>query len=170
MPVLDVMKKQNLIKTKDPVDNNDLVGRRHRRFVFFLALILVAGLFLAHASLIFEVAARVSSIAGWLNSQMGVSNAGKAIILGCFFVLFIAHFAEAAAWGFFLWRIRLARSFTDGVYFSAVSMTALGYGDVVLPPPWRLLGPVAAISGVLMFGCSTAFLFLVIQQVWLKRL
>jgi hypothetical protein len=49
-------------------------------------------------------------------------------------------------------------------------MTTLGYGDVVLPPPWRNLGPLMAVSGLLMFGCSTAFLFVVIQEVWLQRI
>jgi hypothetical protein len=42
----------------------------------------------------------------------------------------------------------------------------VGYGDLVLPAPWRLLGPLASINGTLMFGCSTAFLFLVLQNIW----
>jgi hypothetical protein len=50
------------------------------------------------------------------------------------------------------------------------AITALGYGYVVLPPPWRILGPLVAISGTLMFGCSTAFLFLVLQKVWVLDL
>jgi hypothetical protein len=45
-------------------------------------------------------------------------------------------------------------------------ITTLGYGDVVLKYPWRHLGTLIAITGVLMFGCSTAFLFLVLQEVW----
>jgi hypothetical protein len=46
----------------------------------------------------------------------------------------------------------------------------LGYGDVVLQPPWRILGPSVAISGTLMFGCSTAFLFLILQKVSVQPL
>ena len=42
----------------------------------------------------------------------------------------------------------------------------LGYGDVVLKKPWRSLGPISAINGLLTFGCSTAFLFLVLQSIW----
>jgi hypothetical protein len=60
----------------------------------------------------------------------------------------------------------LAPSFSDGVYFAAVSVTSVGYGDLVLPAPWRLLGPLASINGTLMFGCSTTFLFLVLQNIW----
>jgi voltage-gated potassium channel Kch len=61
---------------------------------------------------------------------------------------------------------RLLPSVTEGIYFTAASITTLGYGDVVLKYPWRHLGTLIAITGVLMFGCSTAFLFLVLQEVW----
>ena len=50
--------------------------------------------------------------------------------------------------------------------FTAASITALGYGDILLKYPWRHLGTLIAITGVLMFGCSTAFLFVVLQAVW----
>ncbi|WP_332408375.1 ion channel, partial [Vibrio metschnikovii] len=51
-------------------------------------------------------------------------------------------------------------------YFVGTSISTLGYGDVVLTKPWRQIGPIIAIAGVLKFGCSTAFLFFVIQTVW----
>jgi hypothetical protein len=47
-----------------------------------------------------------------------------------------------------------------------VSITTLGYGDILLKYPWRHLGTLIAITGVLMFGCSTAFLFVVMHAVW----
>jgi hypothetical protein len=142
------------------------VARRHVYLVSALAWLLVAGLFIFHASLLFEIGWQIRTFVPWLILHLGPRDAGKAIILGCFVVLFFAHLAEAMAWGLLIWRAGLAPSFSEAVYFSAASMTALGYGDVVLPPPWRLLGPLAAISGLLMFGCSTAFLFVVIQAVW----
>ena len=89
---------------------------------------------------------------------------GMTLALVTFFALFITHICEAAAWGLFLWRKGLSPTFTEGIYFSATSITSLGYGDLVLPPPWRILGPLVAISGTLMFGCSTAFLFMVLQK------
>ncbi|MBK1716977.1 ion channel [Thiocystis violacea] len=142
------------------------VPGRRVKVVFTLAWLLVASLFIFHASLLFEVAWQIRIFVPWLILHLGPRGAGKAIILGCFVVLFFAHLAEAMAWGLLIWRAGLVSSFSEGVYFSATSMTALGYGDVVLPPPWRLLGPLTAISGLLMFGCSTAFLFVVIQAVW----
>ena len=50
--------------------------------------------------------------------------------------------------------------------FRGASHTSLGYGDIVLQKPWRSLGPICAINGLLTFGCSTATLFLVLQKVW----
>jgi hypothetical protein len=49
---------------------------------------------------------------------------------------------------------------------SGASITTLGYGDILLKYPWRHLGTLIAVSGVLMFGCSTAFLFVILQSVW----
>jgi len=44
------------------------------------------------------------------------------------------------------------------LYFSAVSFTTLGFGDILLPEEWRLLGGICAANGLLLFGLSTAFL------------
>jgi hypothetical protein len=134
--------------------------------VFTIALALAALLFFLHAYLLIELADYLIPANTWLKDHYGLAPAGKAVILGCFVVLFLAHFAEAAAWGFFFWRQGFTGTFTDGVYFAAASVTSVGYGDMVLPPPWRLLGPLASINGTLMFGCSTAFLFLVLQTIW----
>jgi hypothetical protein len=72
---------------------------------------------------------------------------------------------DAAAWGLFLRWTQVLSSITEGVYFSAASITTLGYGDILLTYPWRHLGTLTAITGVLMFGCSTAFLFVILQTV-----
>jgi hypothetical protein len=82
----------------------------------------------------------------------------------------VAHVAEASIWAAFLWKSGHLASFGDGWYFAGVSQTTLGYGDVVLQKPWRSLGPICAINGLLNFECSTATLFLVLQLVWHHRL
>ena len=48
--------------------------------------------------------------------------------------------------------------YRDAFYHSAVNFATLGYGDIVMEPPWRILGAMEAISGVLMLGLSTATL------------
>jgi hypothetical protein len=85
-------------------------------------------------------------------------------------VLFVAHIAEASMWAAFFWKAGHLASFGDGWYYACVSHTALGYGDVVLSKPWRSLGPLCAINGLLTFGCFTAALFLVLQRVWHHKL
>jgi len=145
----------------------DRVQHRHRvRRVYSLALLLAIGLFYVHVVVIFDVASKMIQYQTWLIDHLGPHTTGKTIILGCFILLFAAHLAEVVAWGLFLRWTRLSASVTEGFYFTAASITTLGYGDVVLPSPWRQLGPLVAISGVLMFGCSSAFLFVVMQGVW----
>lgn len=134
--------------------------------VYARVFLLIIGLFMFHVLLLFDVAGLWISTLGRLRDWVGPQSAGKIIILGSFLVLFIAHASEAVIWGLFLRWQRLVPSLSDGLHFAAVTMTTLGYGDIVLPRPWRQVGGLLAIAGVLKFGCSTAFLFLVMQSVW----
>src|SRR5208282_4091933 len=68
------------------------------------------------------------------------------------------HLLQILLWAAF-YRLRCFRSWESCFYFSATSYSTVGYGDVVLPPVWRLLGPVEAIVGVLMCGISVSALF-----------
>jgi hypothetical protein len=52
----------------------------------------------------------------------------------------------------------------EAVYHSAVNFTSLGYGDVVMSARWKLLGPLEAANGVLMFGMTSAALMAILQQ------
>ncbi len=44
------------------------------------------------------------------------------------------------------------------LYFSVVSFTTLGFGDITLPVQWRILSGLSAANGLILFGLSTAFL------------
>ena len=52
----------------------------------------------------------------------------------------------------------------EAVYHSAVNFTSLGYGDVVMSTRWKLMGPLEAANGVLMFGMTSAALMAILQQ------
>jgi hypothetical protein len=54
--------------------------------------------------------------------------------------------------------------FYEAVYFSTVNFSSLGYGDVVMTQPWKLLGPLEALCGVLMLGMTAAALMAILQQ------
>jgi hypothetical protein len=55
---------------------------------------------------------------------------------------------------------------TSALYFSAVTYTTTGYGDLVLPVKWRLVGGVEALTGIMMCGLSTGLFFAVFAKVF----
>jgi len=80
--------------------------------------------------------------------------------------LVLLHLAEISIWGlFYLYRGCLPDAET-AFYFSGVTYTTLGYGDVVLAKPWRLLAPVEGLMGVLMCGLSTGYFFVVANFIY----
>ena len=77
----------------------------------------------------------------------------------------------AAVW---LWTVAFHRlgvfaSVEESAYFALVSFTTLGFGDILLPVEWRLLGGVAAANGLLLFGLLTAILVETIRGVRLNQ-
>jgi hypothetical protein len=135
-------------------------------WVYGFALLLALALFSFHVVVIFDVIGEMLRYKAWLLEKLAPKDVGKILLLGCFFALMLAHVTEALVWGLFFHWTRLFPSITEGVYFTSASITTLGYGDILLKYPWRHLGTLIAITGVLMFGCSTAFLFVVLQAVW----
>jgi len=80
--------------------------------------------------------------------------------------LVLLHLIEISIWGlFYLWR-GLVTDVEMAFYFSGVTYTTIGYGDVVLAKPWRLLGPIEGLMGVLMCGLSTGYFFAVASRIY----
>ncbi|MGA2128000.1 MAG: potassium channel family protein [Xanthobacteraceae bacterium] len=82
-----------------------------------------------------------------------------AVMIATVAVLMAAHLSEIAIWSSAYALFDVATEGTDYVYFAFVNYTTLGYGDVVPVARWRLLGPMTAMNGVLLFGWSTAVIF-----------
>jgi voltage-gated potassium channel Kch len=80
------------------------------------------------------------------------------------------HLIQTSLWAVFYYGQNLFSDFETSLYFSMVSFTTIGYGDVLLPRKWRLLGVIEGISGVLLCGVSTAFIFAVINAMFQIRL
>ncbi|MEL7488454.1 MAG: ion channel [Pseudomonadota bacterium] len=72
--------------------------------------------------------------------------------------LMLAHIIEMVVWAWLFLRLDLFAGFEAALYFSAISYTTLGFGDVLIDGDWRLLSGACAASGLLMFGLSAAFL------------
>jgi hypothetical protein len=78
----------------------------------------------------------------------------------------LLHLIEILVWAFlYVWRGAMP-DFTTSAYFSAVTYTTTGYGDLVLPKEWRLVGGVEALTGILMCGLSTGLFFAVFTDVF----
>jgi ion channel len=78
----------------------------------------------------------------------------------------LLHLSEIGVWAAaYTWNHALPNIET-ALYFSAVTYTTTGYGDVVLPAGWRLDGGVEALTGILMCGWSTGFFFAVVNRLY----
>lgn len=86
-----------------------------------------------------------------------------AIIVPAVVAVLIAHLIEIALWAVVLLTCGEFHNFGTAYYHSAMNYTTLGYGDIVMSPSWKLLGPLEAANGMLMFGVSTAMIFALIQ-------
>jgi hypothetical protein len=75
-----------------------------------------------------------------------------------------AHLIEIALWAGLFMLCGEFQVFGIAYYHSAVNYTTLGYGDLIMTPAWRLLGPLEAADGSLMFGVSTAMTFAVVLR------
>ena len=97
----------------------------------------------------------VEQKAGWMRHTI--------LLIMVFSGIMFLHIIETNLWAGFYYGRGLFNDFETSLYFSLTSYTTIGYGDVLLPQRWRLLGAIEGISGVLLCGISTAFIFAVIS-------
>ena len=80
-------------------------------------------------------------------------------------VLMVAHLIEIGVWALVYTVLEATPQRIDAFYFAFVNYTTLGYGDILPVEHWRMLGPITAMNGVLLFGWSTAVIFHVLSMV-----
>lgn len=98
-----------------------------------------------------------------------VMSVNLAIFVLAISFAFLAHLTEIALWAAVFEMCGEFKCFEVAFYHSAVNYTTLGYGDLVMSPSWKLLGPLEAADGALMFGVSTAMIFAVAQRLMRAR-
>ena len=81
----------------------------------------------------------------------------KLIVIG-FSIVLLAHTIQVWLWAGSFMYLGTFSNFSDAIYFSIVTYTTVGYGDVTVGGGFRVYGAMAAVTGLLNFGLSTAFL------------
>ena len=90
------------------------------------------------------------------------------ILINTIIVLTILHTIQVIVWALaFLYLLpeNVIHTFEEASYFSFVTFTTLGYGDISFTGVWRILSGIEALNGVLLIGWSTALLFVVVQRI-----
>jgi hypothetical protein len=106
----------------------------------------------------------------WAARRAAASNAIRhsrrliAVMIATVSVLMVAHVFEVIVWSMAYAIVEAAPAGADPLYFAFVNYTTLGYGDVTPVERWRLIGPLTAMNGVLLFGWSTAVIFEVLRR------
>jgi hypothetical protein len=91
---------------------------------------------------------------------------GTGLFILIFIWIVLLHLTEISVWAaYYSWRDAIPDP-QSALYFSAVTYTTTGYGDIVLPEEWRLLGAIEALTGILMCGWSTGFYFALVNRVY----
>ena len=96
--------------------------------------------------------------------------AGVLALFGIITLVMLGNLAQIVIWGaLFLWLGEFD-TLQEAVYHSGVNFATLGYGDIVMSPQWKMLGPLEAVNGALMIGLSGASMLAVLQHHIRKQL
>jgi len=93
------------------------------------------------------------------------------ILIVCALFLILLHFIEILIWSIIyliLPDLYAIKTFEEAVYFSLVTYTTLGYGDITLGPTWRMVSGFEAMNGIILIGWTTAMFYSVVQNVTQK--
>ncbi|MDM0031979.1 ion channel [Variovorax sp. J22P271] len=118
--------------------------------------------------LVLQAAFTFWSVRYYIDRSMRVGFARPLVqirsLLVAMLVLVLGNFLQIMIWGSLFMVLGEFDELYEAVYHSAVNFSSLGYGDVVMTKPWKLLGPLEAGNGVLMFGLTGAALMAMLQQ------
>lgn len=107
-----------------------------------------------------------------LDSSTFKSNGIRLLISTGIFLIFI-HLVQSALWALlymFLPGISEFETFEKSMYFSLVTFTTLGYGEITISSTSRILAGLEAINGITLIGWSTAFMFAIFQELIKKSI
>ena len=84
-------------------------------------------------------------------------------------IIFLATMIESLVWAISYVMLGAIENLESSVYFSVVTFTTLGYGDIILAEDWRLIASFEAANGIIIFGWSTAIVMAVVQKLYIQK-
>jgi hypothetical protein len=111
----------------------------------------------------------VSAFGGGRLERMNRRWMRATAVAGLVLMMFFATLLHASAWAATYVVVDALQGFEEALYFSMVTFTTLGYGDITLTDQWRLLAAFEAANGCIMFGWTTAIVVAVIHSFFNQR-
>ena len=84
-------------------------------------------------------------------------------------IMFFVSLVEVLVWSITYLLLNAIDGFEQALYFSMVTFTTLGYGDVTLEEQWRLLASFEAANGIIMFGWTTAIVMAAVHHTYFSK-
>ena len=88
------------------------------------------------------------------------------VVSGVVILMFLASVLEVLVWAITYLALNAIQGLEKALYFSMVTFTTLGYGEIVLDEQWRLLASFEAANGIIMFGWTTAIVIAAVQRIY----
>lgn len=124
---------------------------------------------LIHVGLLAVMIEALEKIGAWVKSRSRFLRT-SVIICAAFVMIVASHTIQVWLWAAVLLNGGAFEYLYDALYFSLVTYTTVGYGDVVLPVEYRVFGAFGGVTGILCFGISTAFLVSLINRLMPRTL
>jgi hypothetical protein len=86
-----------------------------------------------------------------------------AIVVGVLFVMLV-HSLQVWIWAITFQTVGAFGEMEPALYFSLVSFSTVGFGEITLGPDWRLLSALTAANGFISFGWSTAYMVEMVRR------
>lgn len=135
---------------------------------FLIGISLVFGTTLIHLACTLMVVRWVRSVTRRHASVHALTLRGG-VLGGLVMLMSLAAYLESVLWAGFYVFVDALPNFPEAVYFSLVTFTTLGYGDVTLGEEWRMLAALEAANGIMMFGWTTAIIVAVSHRLLFER-
>jgi hypothetical protein len=84
-------------------------------------------------------------------------------------IMFFAALVESGIWALSYVVVGAIPGFEEAIYFSTVTFTTLGFGDIVIHNSWRLLAGLQAATGTIVFGWTTALIVTAAHYLYFHR-